>query len=431
MTRAISAVKGMNDLLPSEVARWHALEATIRDVVRLHGYREIRVPVIEPTSLYVRSVGEGTDIVDKEMYSFVFHDEPLTVRPEGTAGVVRAYVEHGMHAKEPVSRLYYEGPMFRGERPARGRYRQFHQAGCEVFGDPGPLVDAEMIDMLVGLLRRLQIKNVEVVLNSLGGKGTKARYRERLVAFLEPKKDGLSEDSQRRLQTNPLRILDSKDPKDQAIVAEAPSILDVIDDDDRAHFDGLRRHLDRLGTPYSIDPRLVRGLDYYTRTLFEVRGQGGELGAQNALAGGGRYDSLVEELGGPPTPAIGFAAGLERLLLATEARPKQPLAPILVAPLGERAQAEALVLGRELRDAGVPAIVEGRGGSLKSMLRRANGLGSPIALVVGDGELDRGVVQLKDLAAHAQRDVPRSEIVRAVAASLADRAAGGSEGSPG
>lgn len=431
MTRAISAVKGMNDLLPSEVARWHALESTIRDVVQLHGYREIRVPVIEPTSLYVRSVGEGTDIVDKEMYSFVFHDEPLTVRPEGTAGVVRAYVEHAIHAKEPVSRLYYEGPMFRGERPARGRYRQFHQAGCEVFGDPGPLVDAEMIDMLVGLLRRLKIQNVEVVLNSLGGKGTKARYRERLVEFLEPKKDALSEDSKRRLQTNPLRILDSKDPKDQAVVADAPSILDVIDDDDRAHFDGLRRHLDRLGTPYSIDPRLVRGLDYYTRTLFEVRGQGGELGAQNALAGGGRYDSLVEELGGPATPAIGFAAGLERLLLATAAEPPRAHGPVLVAPLGERAQAEALVLGRELREAGVPTIVEGRGGSLKSMLRRANGLGSPVALVVGDGELDRGVVQLKDLAAHAQNDVPRSELVREVSALLAARAPGGAEGSAG
>jgi histidyl-tRNA synthetase len=414
VSRAISGVKGMNDLLPSEVARWHAMEETIREVVTLHGYREIRVPVIEHTPLYVRSVGEGTDIVDKEMYSFTFHDEPMTVRPEGTAGVVRAYVEHAIHTKEPVSRFYYEGPMFRGERPARGRYRQFHQAGCEVFGDPGPVVDAEMIDMLVALMARLGIKDVEVLINSLGGKGTKAKYRDKLVEYLQPHAASLSEDSKRRMTTNPLRILDSKDPRDQEVIRGAPSVLDVIDDDDRAHFDGLRRHLDKLITPYTVEPRLVRGLDYYSRTLFEIRGSGGELGAQNTLAGGGRYDGLVEELGGPATPAIGFAAGLERLLLATELPPKKLRADVLIAPLGERAASEALVIARELRAAGVPVVVEGRGGSLKSMLRRANSLGSTTAIVIGDGELDRGVVQVKDLAGHAQRDVPRSEIVTAV-----------------
>lgn len=412
VSSAIAAVKGMNDVLPSESARWHALEDAIAEVVRLHGYREIRVPIIEHTPLYVRSVGEGTDIVDKEMYSFTFHDEPMTVRPEGTAGVVRAYVEHKIHAQEPVSRFYYVGPMFRGERPARGRYRQFHQAGCEVFGDPGPVIDAEMIDMLVGMLRRLGIQDLEVLINSLGGKGTKPRFRDKLVEYFDPRKDGLSEDSKRRLGTNPLRILDSKDPRDQALVKEAPSVLDVIDDDDRKHFDGLRRHLDKLGTPYTVEPRLVRGLDYYSRTLFEIRGRGGELGAQNALLGGGRYDGLVEELGGPPTPAIGFAAGLERLLLATSLGPKKQPAEVFIAPIGERAAGEALLLARELREAGIPALVEGRGGSLKSMLRRANSLGSAHAIVIGDGELDRGVVQLKDLAGHAQRDVPRADIVR-------------------
>lgn len=404
----------MNDLLPSEVARWHAMEDMLHEVVRLYGYREIRVPIIEHTPLYVRSVGEGTDIVDKEMYSFTFHDEPMTVRPEGTAGVVRAYVEHAIHKNEPVSRFYYEGPMFRGERPARGRYRQFYQAGCEVFGDPGPLVDAEMIDMVVALFARLGIKDVEVLINSLGGKGTKAKYREKLVEYLTPLQGSLSEDSKRRLTTNPLRILDSKNPGDQAVTAEAPSVLDVIEDDDRAHFDGLRRHLDKLGTPYTVQPRLVRGLDYYSRTLFEIRGRGGELGAQNTLAGGGRYDGLVEELGGPATPAIGFAAGLERLLLATALEPKKTRPDILIAPLGERAASEALVIAREMRDAGIPVVVEGRGGSLKSMLRRANSIGSTLAIVIGDGELDRSVVQLKDLAGHAQRDVPRSEIVAAV-----------------
>jgi histidyl-tRNA synthetase len=412
--RAITAVKGMNDLLPGEVERWHVLEGTLREMARLHGYREIRTPLVEPTPLFVRSVGEGTDIVDKEMYSFVFHDEPLTIRPEGTASVVRAYVEHGLHAKEPVGRFFYMGPMFRGERPARGRYRQFHQAGCEVFGDPGPVVDAEMIDMLVGLMKRLEIQEIEAVVNTLGGKGAKARYRDKLLEYLTPLKDGLSEDSQRRLTTNPLRVLDSKSPKDQEAIAGAPSLLDVIDEDDRRHFDDLRRHLDALGTPYRVDPHLVRGLDYYTRTVFEIRGRGGELGAQNALGAGGRYDGLVEELGGPKTPAIGFAVGLERLLLVAQPEPAAEARSVLLAPIGARAQTEALVIARELRASGVVAHVEGRGGSLKSMLRRTASVDAAVALVMGDGELDRGVVQLKELDAHAQRDVARADVVAEV-----------------
>ena len=415
----IAAVKGMNDILPGEVERWRALETIYREVFRLHGYREIRTPLVEPTPLFVRSIGEGTDVVDKEMYSFVFHDEPMTIRPEGTASVVRAYIEHAMWGKEPVSRFFYDGPMFRGERPARGRYRQFHQAGCEVFGDAGPAVDAEMIDMLVALLRRLGIDDVEVLVNSLGGPGTKPRYREKLLAYLEPMKESLSEDSKRRLGTNPMRILDSKHPKDQEAIAGAPSILDVLDEADKKHFDSLCTLLDRLGTPYRIEPRLVRGLDYYTRTLFELRGRGGELGAQNALGGGGRYDGLVQELGGPATPAIGFALGLERLLLTSTALPVAADAPIMIAPLGDKAVAEAMVIARELRGAGVAVTTEGRGGSLKSMLRRANGLGSPLAIVLGDGELERNVVQLKDLAAHGQRDVSRADLIREVTATLA------------
>ncbi len=419
--RAINAVKGMNDILPGDVERWRALEATLRDVWRAHGYREVRTPIVEPTPLFVRGIGEGTDIVDKEMYSFVFHDEPMTLRPEGTAGAARAYIEHGIHAKEPVTRWCYEGPMFRGERPARGRYRQFHQHGCEVFGDAGPLVDAEMIDMLVGMLRRLHVDDVQVLVNTLGGPGTRDRYRQRLVAHFEPNKDRLSDDSKRRLTTNPLRILDSKHDRDQEAIASAPSVLDVIDDDDRKHFDGLRAHLDRLGVPYKVDPRLVRGLDYYTRTVFELRGSGGELGAQNALFGGGRYDGLIEELGGPPTPAIGFALGVERILLATTAEKPFVEPPVFVAPIGERAAGEALVIARELRGLGIVTVVEGRGGSLKSMLRRANALESKIAIVLGDAELDRGAVQLKDLAAHQQRDVPRTDLSREIAAALASK----------
>jgi histidyl-tRNA synthetase len=413
--RAIAAVKGMNDVLPGDVERWRVLEATLRDVWRLHGYHEVRTPVVEPAPLFVRSVGEGTDIVDKEMYSFVFHDQPMTLRPEGTAGAVRAYVEHAVHGREPTTRWYYEGPMFRGERPARGRYRQFHQHGCEVFGDAGPLVDAEMIDMLVGLLRRLHIEEVEVLVNTLGGKGTKDRYRERLVLHLEPQKSSLSDDSQRRLSQNPLRILDSKHPKDQEAIASSPSILDVVDDDDKKHFDGLCAHLDRLGVPYRIDPRLVRGLDYYTRTLFELRGKGGELGAQNALGGGGRYDGLVEELGGPSTPAIGFALGLERLMLATTAEKPYLEPPVFIAPIGDRAAGEALVIARELRGLGIVTVTEGRGASLKSALRRANSLEARIAIVLGDTELERNVVQVKDLAAHSQREIARPDLGREVA----------------
>ena len=420
VSHALAAVKGMNDILPEEVGRWHAFEGRFRAAVERFGYGEIRVPVIEQTSLYVRSVGEGTDIVDKEMYSFVFHDEPLTVRPEGTAGVVRAYVEHGVPTREPVSRYYYLGPMFRGERPARGRYRQFHQAGCEVLGDPGPAVDAEMIDMLVRFFASLSIDGLEVLVNSLGGKGTKARYRERLLAYLEPMRATLSEDSQRRLGTNPLRVLDSKHERDQAAIAGAPSVLDSVDDEDKRHFDRLCELLARLGTPFRVEPRLVRGLDYYARTLFEVKGQGGDLGAQNTLCGGGRYDGLVEELGGPAgVPSIGFAMGIERILLASSFGAESGKATVFVAPLGDKAGAEALVIGRDLRDAGVTTVVERRGGSLKAMLRRANGLSARVAIVLGDSELERGVVQLKDLGAHSQADVTRDGLLAAVREKLA------------
>jgi histidyl-tRNA synthetase len=434
-SQSIQAVKGMHDILPSSalgvakdeasVERWLAMEATIRRVVSLHGYREIRTPIIEPTSLFVRSVGEGTDIVDKEMYSFTFHDEPLTVRPEGTASVVRAYVEHGIAAKEPVSRFFYQGPMFRGERPARGRQRQFHQAGCELFGDPGPLVDAEMIAMLVGLLGELGIGEVEVLVSSLGSKGTKAKFRELLVAHLQPMKDALSADSQRRLGQNPLRILDSKHKQDQEAIATAPSILDVLDEADRAHFDGLRRALDALGAPYRVDTSLVRGLDYYSRTVFELRGRGGELGAQNALGGGGRYDGLVEELGGPATPGIGFALGLERLLLATPQKAEDAGIPVFLAPVGEAAGHLALRLANQLRAAGVAALLEGRGGSLKSMLRRANSVRADLVLIIGERELENGVVALKDLGAQTQTEVAIGEVVAAVVSAIgAKRPAG-------
>ncbi|MCS6900605.1 MAG: histidine--tRNA ligase [Myxococcales bacterium] len=407
----LRAVKGMNDILPEEIGRWHRLETTFRRVVELYGYREVRTPIVEPTQLFVRSIGEATDVVEKEMYSFRRHDDDLTLRPEGTAGAARAYLEHKVHAREPVSRWYYLGPMFRGERPARGRYRQFYQAGAELYGEAGPLCDAEMIDMLARFLQQLGLHQVEVLINSLGGPTTRQRYRQALVDFFTPRADQLSDDSRRRLEKNPLRILDSKAASDQALCAEAPSILDVLDDDDQAHFDGLRRYLDVPKTPYRVDPRLVRGLDYYTRTLFELRGTGGELGAQNALGGGGRYDHMIRELGGPDTPCIGFALGLERLLLAMEPEPIAQAGWVYVAPLGEAAQREALRLATELREAGIEARVDGRGQKLNRMLPRASSSGARFCVILGDGELERGIVALKDLATHTQEEPARDRLL--------------------
>jgi histidyl-tRNA synthetase len=400
----------MNDILPADIGRWHAVEVAFGRTMQRLGYREIRTPYVEPTPLFVRAIGETTDVVEKEMYSFVHHDEPLTLRPEGTAGAVRAYVEHGVHNHEPVTRWYYQGPMFRAERPQRGRYRQFYQLGAECLGDPGPGCDAEMIDALVGFLKEIGIE-AEVFLNSIGSGDTRARYRDALVAALEPMKDKLSPDSQRRLHTNPLRILDSKHPADVEAVAQAPTILDHISDADRAHWDQLRKHLDALGTPYKVDPKLVRGLDYYTRTLFEIKGAYDKLGAGSTIVGGGRYDGMVKDLGGPEIPAIGFAAGLERLLIASNIEATPSIVDVFVAPVGEGTQTAALVLGREVRAAGLRCEVDTRGASMKAQLRRANALGARVCLILGDRELNEGVVELKDLAGRLQEKVARAEVV--------------------
>jgi histidyl-tRNA synthetase len=411
----LRAVKGMNDVLPDESARWQRIEATYARVMALHGFREVRTPLVEPTPLFVRAIGEATDVVEKEMYSFSHHDEPLTLRPEGTAGAARAYVEHGVHAKEPITRWYYAGAMFRAERPQRGRYRQFHQMGAEIFGDAGPACDAEMIDLLVTFFHDLGIADTEVFVNSLGGAESRARYREALVAHLTPKKASLGEESQRRLGTNPLRILDSKDPRDQEAVRDAPAVTDCLSEIDARHFEGLKRNLGALGTPFVVEPRLVRGLDYYTGTLFEIKGARAKLGAGDTLVGGGRYDDMIAELGGPKVPAIGFAAGVERLLIASEAVPASASIEAFVAPLGDAAVGPALLLGKELRNAGVACEVEGRGASMKAMLRRANALGARVAVILGEQEIAEGVVQVKDLAGHAQERVARGDAVNAVA----------------
>ena len=406
----------MNDILPAEIGRWHAVERAFRRTMEGLAYREIRTPYVEPTPLFVRAIGEETDVVQKEMYSFVHHDEPLTLRPEGTAGAVRAYVEHGVHNHEPITRWYYLGPMFRGERPARGRYRQFYQLGAECLGDAGPGCDAEMIDALAGFLREIGVEGPDVFINSIGSGDTRAKYREALVAALTPMKDSLSPDSQRRLTTNPLRILDSKHPADAEAVATAPTILDFLSEADRTHWDNLRRQLDALGTPYKVDPKLVRGLDYYTRTLFEIKGSYDKLGAGSTLIGGGRYDGMVKDLGGPAVPAIGFAAGLERLLIASNLEVSPSVVDVFVAPVGEGTDAPALVLARDARRAGLRCEVDTRKASMKAMLRRANALGARVCLIVGDREVAEGVVELKDLASQVQEKVARADVVARAAA---------------
>jgi histidyl-tRNA synthetase len=419
----LRAVKGMNDVLPSEVARWQRLESAFARTVALFGYREVRTPYVEATSLFVRAIGEATDVVEKEMYSFTHHDEPLTLRPEGTAGAVRAYIEHSIQNQEPLSRWYYVGPMFRAERPQRGRYRQFSQAGAEVFGDPGPSCDAEMIHMLMEFLRAIGVTDARVLVNSLGGAATRGRYKEALQKHLSPMREKLSPDSQRRLENNPLRILDSKDPRDRDAVSGAPTIQDVLDKDDADHFRGLLGHLDALGTTYEVEPRLVRGLDYYTRTLFEIRGATDKLGAGDTLVGGGRYDGLVRDLGGPNVPAIGFASGVERLLIASELPPGDRVVDVFVSTLGPGTVDYGLVLARDLRRAGVVCEVDGRGASLKAQLRRANALGSRLALIVGESEVADRSVQVKDLAAQTQEKLDRDAVVANVASRLHPKAA--------
>jgi histidyl-tRNA synthetase len=405
----------MNDVLPDEIGRWQRIEQQYARTMALHGFREVRTPHVEPTPLFVRAMGDTTDVVEKEMYAFEHHGDALTLRPEGTAGAVRAYIEHAVHAREPVARWWYAGSMFRAERPQRGRYRQFSQLGAEIFGDEGPGCDAELIDLLARFLGDLRIPGIEVLVNSLGGAEARARYREALVQYLTPRAGELSPDSQRRLSINPLRIVDSKDPRDCAVARDAPTILDHLDAGDREHFERLCSFLDALGTPYTVDPRLVRGLDYYSRTLFEIKGAPDKLGAGSTLLGGGRYDTLVAELGGPSVPAIGFAAGLERLLIAGEIEGTVARVDAVVAPLGASTIGPSLVLARELRaSGGIRCEVDTRGTSLKSQLRRANVLGARIVLVLGEGELGQGVVQVKDLDAHSQEQIARDQVVRIV-----------------
>ena len=416
MSKAIQAIRGMNDLLPETLALWQRIEQSAETVLAAYGYREIRFPIIEKTELYRRSIGAVTDIVEKEMYSFEDRNgDSLTLRPEGTAGCVRAGIENGLLHNQ-VQRLWYAGPMFRHERPQKGRYRQFHQIGVEAFGIGTPDIDAELILLSARLWRLLGIRDLELQINSLGTAAARAAYRQVLVDYLRAHLAALDEDSRRRLETNPLRVLDSKNPEMQALIAAAPSLHEYLDAESRAHFDALRQLLDAAGIAYRVNPRLVRGLDYYTRTVFEWVTT--ELGAQGTVCAGGRYDGLVEQLGGQATAAAGFALGIERLaeLAAVQQVPGVQSAPqVYIAPLGEGKTMEVgMALAEQLRDAGLRVELHCGGGSLKSQLKRADRSGARYVLILGENELAAGQVSVKNLRA----DEPQQSVAVAQAAAF-------------
>ena len=427
MTVEIQPIRGMNDVLPAEIGAWHRLEDCARALLESYGYEEIRVPVVENTALFKRAIGEYTDVVEKEMYTFSDQGgDSLTLRPEATAGVMRALISNGM-LRGQRHKLWCVGPMFRHERPQKGRYRQFNQIDVEAVGLPGPDVDAELIALTARLWRRLGIERVRLEINSLGTPESRRAYREKLIGYFSGHESALDSDSRRRLEGNPLRILDSKNPQMQAIVAGAPLLTDHLDPESREHFDALCAALESIGIPYRINPRLVRGLDYYSRTVFEWITDA--LGSQDAVCSGGRYDGLIAQLGGEPTPGVGFAMGMERvveLLVQAGKVPGGRAADVYVVVSGARATAAGLGLVERLRDE-----LPGRrfdhnlgGGNFKAQFRRADRSGAALAVILGDDELARGVAAVKPLRNEAgQSECPLPELAAAIEAALAGAAA--------
>jgi histidyl-tRNA synthetase len=403
----IQAVRGVHDVLPPETGRWHQLETHARRVFELHGFREIRLPIFERTELFARGIGEVTDIVQKEMYTFQDRaGESLTLRPEATASLLRAYIEHGLHVQPKPVRLYTIGPMFRYERPQAGRYRQFHQLNVEALGDPHPVVDAEVIAALVELFRACGLTDrVSLQLNSIGDPTCRPAYRSRLVEYLRDHARELCEECRERTERNPLRVLDCKTPGCAPVLDRAPSILDALCQACADHFGRVRAYLDALGLAHQIAPRLVRGFDYYVRTTFELTTT--ELGAQNAVAGGGRYDGLIQQLGGPPDPGIGFAIGAERVVLlmsgVAEVQEAPPLA--LLVPLGEAALLALLPVARAVRAGGLRVELGNGGRKLRTELDRANRMGVPHVVIVGDSELSEGEAVVREMKSGEQRRV--------------------------
>ncbi|GBG12889.1 histidyl-tRNA synthetase [Novimethylophilus kurashikiensis] len=413
MSKTIQAVRGMNDMLPADAPLWEFFEETVRDWLRGYGYKQIRTPIVESTDLFVRSIGEVTDIVEKEMYSFEdrLNGEQLTLRPEGTASCVRSVVQHNLLYNAP-QRLWYMGPMFRHERPQKGRYRQFHQVGIESLGFDGPDMDAEHIIMTARLWKLLGLEDVALEINSLGSAEARANYRAQLIAYFEQHADVLDEDAKRRLHSNPLRILDTKNPAMQAMVEGAPKLIDVLDEASLKHFEQLQQMLQAANIPYRINTRLVRGLDYYNATVFEWVTT--RLGAQGTVCAGGRYDSLIEQIGGKPAPACGFAMGVERLLALMQDQGFEPPADgpdAYVVHVGELADKVAMTLAEDIRNAGFNAVLHCGGGSFKSQMKKADASGARYAVIVGDDEAQAGEASLKPLRGEGEQvRVPMAQI---------------------
>lgn len=424
MAKNIQAIRGMNDYLPEDTALWQPIEAALKQVLTSYGYSEIRLPIVEQTPLFKRAIGEVTDVVEKEMYTFDDRNgDSLTLRPEGTAGCVRAGIEHGLLYNQE-QRLWYIGPMFRHERPQKGRYRQFHQLGAEVFGLNGPDVDAELILLTARWWRALGIsEHVSLELNSIGSLEARANYRDALVAYLEQFKDKLDEDCKRRMYSNPLRVLDSKNPEVQALLNDAPRLSEYLDEESRDHFAGLCKLLDDAGIAYTVNERLVRGLDYYNRTVFEWVTN--SLGAQGTVCAGGRYDGLVAQLGGHATPAVGFAMGLERLVLLVQAvnpdfQPQRAVDVYLISS-GEGTQSAAMRLAEKIRDAypQVKLMTNYGGGNFKKQFARADKWGARIALVLGENEMNAGQINVKNLQSGDQQTIAQDDVAAILASMLA------------
>jgi histidyl-tRNA synthetase len=405
----VEAVKGTQDILPDQVADWHRIEGAARALFARYGYREIRTPAFERTELFARGIGADTDIVSKEMYTFDDRDgSSLTLRPEATAGIVRSVVQHALHATDPALKVYAMGPMFRRERPQKGRFRQFHQVDVEAFGMGRPSIDVEVIELALDYLRLCGVGESELVLNSVGDAKCRPAYVETLQAALRGHADKLCADCRRRSETNPLRVLDCKVPEDQAVIESLPRIADHLCAECRGHFAEVRRELDLLGIPYRLSHRLVRGLDYYTRTTFEVTSGG--LGAQNSVLGGGRYDGLVKELGGPDLTAIGFALGMERLAMLLPAAPEPSRCDVYLAPLADGALDRALLLQRRLRRAGLRVLMDHEGRSFKSRMKAADKLGARFVAILGEDELAKGAWTVRDMAGSTQEEVAETDV---------------------
>jgi histidyl-tRNA synthetase len=417
----IQLIRGFKDILPGETELWQRIEKTTVDLFKTFGYAEIRVPIMEKTELFSRSIGEDTDIVEKEMYTFADRrGEFLTLRPEATASVVRAYIQHKLYSDDPVRKFFLIGPMFRRERPQKGRYRQFYQIDAEAFGIAAPYIDVQMIHMLHALFTRLGVPETQIHLNSLGCPECRPAFRKALTAMLVLVDEQLCPDCQRRRARNPMRVLDCKVPTCQQAVVDAPAIIDHLCDACRAHFDTVTSGLTALNVPFILDKRLVRGLDYYTRTTFEL--QTTALGAQSAVAGGGRYDSLVEALGGPPTPAIGFAIGFDRLaeiLAQSQAAVVEP-PRLFFAALGARAREAAFGWAMALGETGLYVEMEYGDKSLKAQMKRADRLNAPFVLIVGDAELANGQVALRDMRTKEQTELPIEDLVPTLTRKLGD-----------